>query len=336
MDTYFDARQLSHAPVRELHNGEWTAYNEVPGRARIITRHFPNLIEPADFGMAPLLRVHDPDYLDFLATANAQWLANGRSGDAIGYTFPIVRRRPCTLDRIDAKVGYYSFDAATPITPDTWTSAYWSAQTALAAAEPVIAGHRRNSFALCRPPGHHAGRDYMGGYCYLNNAAIAARHAQAKGCGPVALLDIDYHHGNGTQDIFYEDPDILVASVHADPRTDYPFFWGHSDEHGTGAGTGANFNFPLPHGTTVNTYRATLEKALRAITDWGAKFLILSFGADTFSEDPISNFSIAQADFPVIGADIAALSLPTVIVMEGGYNVEALGENVAAFVSAFD
>lgn len=335
MIAYFDERQALHAPARELHNGEWVAYNEVPARTRHIARHFSEIAEPEDHGLAPLLRVHDPDYIDFLRTAHGEWVAAGRAGDVIGYTFPVVQRRSLALMRIDAKAGQYAFDAATPITKHTWLSAYWSAQTAVSATQHVAGVGHTPAFGLCRPPGHHAGRNYMGGYCYLNNAAIAARHAQKLGFRRVAILDIDYHHGNGTQDIFYEDPGVLFVSIHADPRTDYPFYWGHAEERGSGCAVGSTLNFPLPHGTRIDTYRQVLSSALRSIETWRADFLVLSFGADTFEHDPISNFRISRDDFPALSADISRLGLPTVILMEGGYNVAELGDNVAAFIQGF-
>lgn len=335
MIIFFDPRQRLHAPLRELHNGEWIAYNEVPARATFIAQHFSSIAEPEDHGMSPLLRVHDRDYLEFLRTAHEDWVAAGRAGDVIGYSFPVVQRRPLSLTRIDAKAGQYAFDAATPVTAHTWTSAYWSAQTALSATTFAARSGKGAAFGLCRPPGHHAGRNYMGGYCYLNNAAIAARHAQDLGFRRVAVLDIDYHHGNGTQDIFYGDQNVLFVSVHGDPQRDYPFFWGHADERGEGSASGSTLNFPLPHGTKIDKYRETLALALRSIETWKADFLVLSFGADTFEDDPISNFSIRREDFPVLSRDIAGVGLPTVILMEGGYNVAALGENVAAFIRGF-
>lgn len=335
MIVFFDFRQALHAPVRELHNGEWVAYNEVPERAACISRHFSSIAGPEDHGMAPLLRVHDRDYVEFLRAAHGEWVAAGRAGDVIGYTFPVVQRRPLSLTRIDAKAGLYAFDAATPITADTWSSAYWSAQTALSATGCAAKPGMGVAFGLCRPPGHHAGRNYMGGYCYLNNAAIAARHAQGLGFSRVAVLDMDYHHGNGTQDIFYDDPDVFFVSIHGDPQKDYPFFWGHADEQGGSGAVGSTLNIPLPHGTQIDKYRVALDFALRSIANWGADFLVLSFGADTFEDDPISNFRIRREDFPVLSSDISKLGLPTVILMEGGYHVAALGENVAAFIQGF-
>jgi acetoin utilization deacetylase AcuC-like enzyme len=334
MRLFFDPRQLDHDPQQELHNGAWMAHSEHPGRTGSIVSAIGTTEAPRDFGEGPLLRVHPGDYLDFLKTAHADWQAAGRPGNAIGYTWPVARRRPLNLSRIDARLGKYSYDAATPVAAGTWTSAYWGAQTALAAADAVLGGER-SAFALCRPPGHHAGADYLGGYCYLNNAAIAAEAAIAAGKGKVAILDVDYHHGNGTQDIFYERGDVLFVSIHADPATDYPFYWGHADETGEGSGAGATLNLPLPQGTDFAAYRAALAKALDKIAAFGAELLIVSYGADTFVGDPISHFALETDDYPLMAGDIASLGLPTVIVMEGGYATDALGANVAAFLSGF-
>ena len=335
MKLFFDDRQTAHAPLRELHNGDWVPFAENVDRPRAILAAFADWQPVRDFGMEPLRAVHDPAYLAFLERAHRDWIAAGRSGDAIGYTFPVVRRRRLGFGRIDADLGAYSYDAGTPVAAGTWMSAYWSAQGALTALDHLVASGDRHAFALCRPPGHHAGRDYMGGYCYLNNAAIAARAAQARGLGPVAILDVDYHHGNGTQDIFYDDGGVFFASIHADPRTDYPFYWGHADERGEGAGAGATLNLPLPRGTDGAAYRPALDAALAAISDWGAKLLVVSFGADTHSSDPISSFALERADYGDMAGAIAALDLPTLIVMEGGYAVGDLGRNVAAFLSGF-
>ena len=308
---FFDDRQTAHAPLRELHNGDWVPYAENVERPRSIVEQFPDWTPVGDFGMAPLLAVHDPDYLAFLERAHKGWLEAGRNGDAIGYTFPIRRRRPLSFGRIDAELGAYRYDAGTPIASGTWQSAYWSAQGALTALDHLATSGETHAFALCRPPGHHAGRDYMGGYCYLNNAAIAAREAHRRGLGPVAVLDIDYHHGNGTQDIFYERGDVFYASVHADPRTDSPFFWGHADETGDGDGRGATLNLPLPHGTTIDAFRVAQTTALDAIAAFDPGLLVVSFGADTWEGDPISHFALTTPDYAVLARDIAARGWPT-------------------------
>ncbi len=334
MRRFFDARQLAHAPAKELHNGGFTDYAESPSRAEQMARALEPLEAPIDHGDAAIRAVHSPEYLAFLKTAPVQWAEAGRPGDVIGYVWPVVGRRPLTLRRIDALVGQHSFDASTPLTADTYDAAYWSTQSALSALAAVRGGDRA-AFALCRPPGHHAGADYLGGYCYLNTAAITAQAAIDAGAARVAILDIDYHHGNGTQDIFYARGDVFYASLHADPATDYPFYWGHADERGEGEGLGANLNLPLPQGTTLAGFRAEQTEALDAIAAFAPDLLIVSFGADTWEGDPISHLKLTTADYPVLAADIAARGWPTVILMEGGYAVGALGGNVAGFLSGF-
>lgn len=334
MRMFFDDRQRAHAPTQELHNGGFTTYAEMPARVDAILAALGPIETPADRGEAAILAVHSPAYVTFLKDAARLWREAGRTGDAIPYAFPIRGRRPLDLTRIDALIGAHSFDATTPITPDSWAASYGSAQSALAATHAVLEGDGA-AFALCRPPGHHAGADYCGGYCHLNTAAIAAQAARDAGVARVAILDIDYHHGNGTQDIFYDRGDVFYASVHADPRTDYPFFWGHADETGDGDGRGATLNLPLPHGTTIDAFRAAQTTALDAIATFDPGLLVVSFGADTWEGDPISHFALTTPDYAVLARDIAARGWPTTIVMEGGYAVDALGHNVDSFLRGF-
>jgi acetoin utilization deacetylase AcuC-like enzyme len=334
MRRFFSPHQLGHAPEKELHNGGFTDFSEKPERAEAILMAIDGAEIPADQGEAPILAVHDADYVAFLKTAPALWAEAGRPGDVTGYVWPIVGRRPLNLTRIDALIGRYSFDASSPLTADTWNAAYWSAQSVLAATQAVLAGERA-AFALCRPPGHHAGADYLGGYCYLNTAAIAAQAARDAGVARVAILDIDYHHGNGTQDIFWQRGDVFYASIHADPATDYPFYWGHADESGEGDGAGTTLNIALPHGTTLDAFRRAQTRALEAIAAFDPGLLVLSFGADTWKGDPISHFKLATADYALLAADIAARGWPAVIAMEGGYAIDALGANVTSLLSGF-
>ena len=335
MRLIFDPQQLAHAPLAKLHNGGFVGYREHPGRVDSVLASIGETEQPADFGLAPIEAVHTREYVAFLQSAHAEWLAAGRTGDALPYVWPVRRRRDLRLKRIDAKLGRFSFDATTPVTADTWSSAYAGAQVALGATRAVLEGGGQ-SFGLCRPPGHHAGADYMGGYCYLNVAAIAAQSARDSGLSRVAVLDVDYHHGNGTQDIFWDRGDILYVSLHADPATDYPFFWGHADERGSGGGEGATLNLPLPRGTSANAYRRALETALRAVSDFAPELLVVSFGADTFAGDPICGFELTTADYSTIAADIARCGIPAVILLEGGYAVDALGANVASFLQGFE
>jgi acetoin utilization deacetylase AcuC-like enzyme len=334
MRSFFDPRQLAHAPGREFHNGSFTDHAEMPLRAESIVDALGATELPVDHGEGPILRVHDAAYLEFLKTGAAEWAVAGRAGDTLGYVWPIRGRRPLQFNRIDARIGQYSFDAVTPLTAEAWSASYWSTQCALSALDAVLGGEPA-AFALCRPPGHHAGADYLGGYCYLNHAAITTQAARDAGASRVAILDIDYHHGNGTQDIFWERGDVFYASVHADPATDYPFFWDHADEAGAGAGLGTTLNLPLPHGTDLPVFRAAQARALDAIERFGPELFVVSFGADTFCEDPIANFRIGTDDYASLAHDIAARAWPTVIIMEGGYAGKALGRNVASFLSGY-
>jgi acetoin utilization deacetylase AcuC-like enzyme len=334
MRCFWDERQRLHAPEKELHNGAFVPFAESPARADALLAALGPVEAPADFGEAPLRRVHSPAYLAFLKGAWREWREAGRPGDAAGYVWPVVRRRPLALERVDAKLGLYSIDASTPVAEGTFEAAYWSVQTALAGLEAVLAGEC-NAFALCRPPGHHSGADYMGGYCYLNAAAVAAESALAAGRRRVAILDVDYHHGNGTQDIFYAKGDVLFVSIHADPSTDYPFFWGHGDEAGEGEGEGATLNLPLPRGTDWAGYAPALDKGLERIAAFAPDLLVVSWGADTFKDDPISFFRLETGDYAAMARRIGSAGLPALIVMEGGYAVEALGANLAAFLSGF-
>lgn len=328
MRCFWDERQRLHAPATEFFNGALHPAVEHRGRVDAILEAVGPIETPRDFGMAPILAVHSTPYIDFLRTAHARWLESGRDGDAFPYTFPVVGRRNLELSRIDALLGRHSFDTSTPIAEGTWDAAYWSAQTALAALEAVLGGE--TAFALTRPPGHHAGADYLGGYSYLNTPAICAEAALAAGKRKIAILDVDYHHGNGTQDIVTGRKDILFASIHADPATDYPFFWGHADES-----IGNILNLPLPRGAGWNEYRPALTRTLDWIERHEPELLIISYGADTHEADPISHFKLKTDDYAPMARRIASLGLPALILMEGGYAVDVLGASITAFLSGF-
>ena len=326
MRFFWDERQRRHVPSGEFFNGGMHPAAEHPGRIDAILSAIGKTEQPTDFGEEALLRVHSAEYVAFLKSAFDDWQSAGREGDAFPYAFPVVGRRQLDLCRIDARLGQFGFDTATPIGPGTWDAAYWSAQTALAALQAVLGGER-SAFALCRPPGHHAGRDYFGGYSYLSNAAICALAAEKR----VAILDVDYQHGNGTQDIVAGHEDIVFASIHADPATDYPYYWGHADESG-----GNILNLPLPRGTEWQAYEPALSQALQWIGAAEPELLIVSYGADTHEADPISHFKLTTEDYGRMARRIAALGLPTLVVMEGGYAVEALGANVSAFLARLE
>ena len=342
-----DPMKLIHSPLHalhdggmELHRGELVPCYEMPARVDHILAAIAHagwdVQPPNEYDDAVLARVHDVDYLAFLRGAYDAWRAEGRDGFMLAGAFPA---RGLRQDRVPsglhAQLGYYAFDAGSPIVAGTWQAARAAAHCALTAADLVAAGER-SAYALCRPPGHHAGRAVFGGYCFLNNAALAAQRLRDAGLAKVAVLDVDYHHGNGTQDIFWERDDVLFVSLHGDPETEYPFYLGHADERGAGAGAGFNHNFPLPRGTDWARYAATLDTALAQIVDYAPQALVVSLGVDIFEGDPISQFRLGAGDFPRIGARIAALGLPTVLVQEGGYAVDAIGNNVVGVLAAFD
>ena len=335
MKAFFSDLQSKHAPALELQNGALVPHAESQARVDAIKASVSDLNDPTDFGLDPILSVHDAAYIDFLKRAHSDWVGAGRPGDAFPYVFPIRGRRSLKLERIDAELGQYAYDCGTPVAVGTWETVYWSAQSALSALSHVLGG-AQHAFAFSRPPGHHAGRDYMGGYSYLNHTAICAEEALKGGAARVAVLDVDYHHGNGTQDIFFDRDEVLTVSLHADPSTDYPFYWGHADEIGTGQGAGRNINLPMPRGTTWSDYALVLERALEQVQTFKPDLLIVPFGADTYAHDPISFFGIETSEYTNMSEMIAALNLPTLICMEGGYAVEALGANVAAFLKGFE
>ena len=329
-----------HAGGVELHRGELVPSFGSPDRIDHILQALQaanvSIIPPRDLAIECLHTVHDPAFVGFLQTAYSRWQEEGRGGSMLPSGFPARSlRRDRVPDGVNGAMGYYAFDAGTPIVEGTWEAAFASARCALTAAN-LVAGGARAAYALCRPPGHHAARSVYGGYCYLNNAALAAQALRDAGFGRVAVLDIDYHHGNGTQDIFYARGDVFFASLHGTPETEYPYFLGFTDERGEGAGEGTTLNLPLPRGTGWTAYAEALDVALRAIERFSADALVVSLGVDTFEDDPISSFALGTAHFVQMGARIAALRRPTVLVQEGGYAVEAIGANVTAVLGAFE
>jgi acetoin utilization deacetylase AcuC-like enzyme len=257
-----------------------------------------------------------------------------------GAAYPIAfagggMRRDRIGGTVDSKLARYAIDASTPITATTWLAAVASANCALTAADLIVGGER-TAFALCRPPGHHAGIDHYGGYCFLNNAAIAAQYFRDSGGHKVAIVDVDYHHGNGTQNIFYARGDVLFASIHADPDFEYPFLLGYADETGVGPGEGTNLNLPLPRKTGWETWAQALEQALAAVRRFAPEVVVVSLGVDTFAGDPLSRFRLDSEDFVRMGARLAGLKVPTLFVMEGGYAVAEIGVNVVNVLQGFE
>ena len=341
MRTVFSVDHAFQNGRSELIDGQIHPPVEKPARAEAIHRAVEaaglgKIVAPDPLDEAALAWVHTPRYLTFLREAWDAWTRAHGTWDALPLAWPcrpLSRREP---QAIDGRLGYFSFDAGTPITGGTWQAATASASVALTGAA-LVSGGERAVFSLCRPPGHHAAAELYGGYCFLNNAAIAAEAFRANGAERVAVFDVDYHHGNGTQAIFYDRADVLYASIHADPRQDFPFFLGYADEAGAGAGAGANLNYPLALGTGWNTgYADALRDAIARIDRFGADAVIVSLGVDTYDGDPISGFKLKTDEFPKLGAALAGLGRPTLFVMEGGYAVDALGDNVAATLSGFE
>jgi acetoin utilization deacetylase AcuC-like enzyme len=264
-----------------------------------------------------LLTVHDPGLIRFFRE-----MADRRDDrrPRLPDSFPAERRHPPA--DLFGRYGYYATDTQTPFTDSYWAEALRSARCALDAADAVLAG--ANAYALCRPPGHHAGRAYFGGFCYLNNTALAANRLTS--AGRVAVLDVDYHHGNGTQDCFYETDGVFTASIHADPNHEYPYFAGYADEIGTGAGTGANLNVPVPKDVSPADWFGAFDTAVAAITTYVPDVLVLAFGSDTFRGDPVGGLSLTPKHFRRLGERIRHLEVPTLVVQEGGYAVGALAD----------
>ncbi|GAP38266.1 histone deacetylase family protein [Piscinibacter sakaiensis] len=329
-----------HQGRLEMFRGRLVPCHETPARvdhvlAELGRRPQGPVVLPDDAGLDALLaRVHAPRYLAFLGRAWDDWVALDPANaalDAIPSVWPVRGfRADLEPDNFAARLGLYSFDAGTPLTAGSWAAARAGAACALTAARAVTGGGERQAFALTRPPGHHAGADFFGGYCFLNNAAVAAQALREAGAARVAVLDIDYHHGNGTQSLFYERADVFTASIHGDPRTEYPFYLGHADERGAGPGLGHNLNLPLPRGTGWAGWAAALDAALAALGTFGADACVVSLGVDTYAGDPISGFTLDSADYTEIGRRIAAAlgGRPCVWVYEGGYAVDAVGVNV--------
>jgi acetoin utilization deacetylase AcuC-like enzyme len=278
--------------------------------------------------------VHPQRYLTFLQTIHARWARiPGASAEVIPNIHPADRNDGYPLSAV-GQAGYHMTDTSCPISAQTWHAAYASAQTAIHTADLVLAG-ATSAYALCRPPGHHAFGELAGGFCYLNNSAIAAQRLTDAG-RRVAILDVDLHHGNGTQGIFYNRPDVLTVSIHVHPERYYPFFWGYPQEFGAGAGFGANLNLCLERGTGDDGFLAALHTALEKITLWGADTLVLALGLDAFQGDPFAGLAVTTPGFARIGRAIAELRLPTTIVQEGGYLCPELGANLAAVLSGVD
>lgn len=336
---YSEKHKLRDAKT-ELYGGQLVYPFERPSRmdhilGRIEKTGVGELIKPADIGMDAIGKIHDAGYLEFLQSAWDEWVATGFEGEAIATTWPARRMNDKVPNFIEGKLGYYSMAAETALTEGTWPATYSSAQVALTGAEMISAGEHA-AFSLCRPPGHHAAIDMYGGYCFINNAAAAAQHLLDKGAIRVAIVDVDFHHGNGTQDIFYTRDDVLFVSLHGDPMDAFPHFLGHAEETGKGSGEGYNHNYPMKPGTQFSEWRGALTDGLGKVVQYKPDALVISLGVDTFENDPISFFKLKSDDFTTYGGDIAKLGLPTLFVMEGGYDIGEIGVNTVNVLQGFE
>jgi acetoin utilization deacetylase AcuC-like enzyme len=340
---FFSSQHELHAPAYEFFRGERVPCFESPSRAAFVMQAViargHEVRAPTSDSRKFLMQIHTPRYLSFLETAWAQWIKIDPS-NAASQPFPSVwpirtLRSDVEPTNFTARLGLYSMDNGSPLVAGTWAAAKAGADAAASAADLLSSGARA-AFCATRPPGHHSGADYMGGYCFLNNAAVAAQAMLASGCSRVAILDVDYHHGNGTQSIFYDRADVLVVNIHGDPATEYPFYLGHADEIGAGRGKDFNLNLPLPAGTGAEKWFAALEFACSRIERYGADAMVVSLGLDTFVGDPISTFALTTEHFCVLGARLKRLGLPTVFLLEGGYAAVELGVNATNVLDAFD
>ena len=344
---------IFHNPVHHLHAGRQEMYrgrlvpcHETPARLEYVLdelarRPLGALRQPGAADLPLVQRIHTRPYLDFLAWAWDDWIALDPANadlDILPSVWPgHGLRRDVAPTNFSARVGQFAFDAGTPINAGTWQAALAGAACAVDAARAVLGAARqtRVAMALTRPPGHHAGADFFGGYCFLNNAALAAQALRDAGAARVAVVDVDYHHGNGTQAIFHERSDVFTASIHGDPTTEYPFYLGYADETGAGQGKGYNLNLSLPAGSGFDTWRQALRSALVEVRRRDAHALVVPLGVDTFEGDPISKFTLRTDDYFEVGRLLASAGLPTVFVMEGGYAVAEVGVNVVNVLEGF-
>jgi len=330
---------LKHFPKGELSGGQLVRPYECPERwqhimDRLGQRGFKDFMQPSALDMGPVRQIHDEGFLEFLEQVWGKWVAAGYKGEVLATCFPARRMQVRKPRQIDGLVGYYALAIETAITSGTWEATQASAAIAQT-AQRFVAGGERSAFALCRPPGHHAAKDMYGGYCFLNNAAIAAQMFLNDGAKRVAILDPDFHHGNGTQDIFYDRDDVLFLSLHGAPEYAFPHFLGYEDEKGAGKGEGFTVNYAMPPKTGYDVWGDAFDDAIRRIEAYSPDAVVVSLGVDTFERDPISFFKLKSDDFTDYGGRIAKLRLPTLFCMEGGYAVEEIGINTVNVLEGF-
>jgi acetoin utilization deacetylase AcuC-like enzyme len=343
MITFFDPNHEQHAPIYEFYRGDRVLCFENPSRAQFVFDQLRakghSLEVPTIDSTSVIEQIHSKRYIDFLRTAWQQWIAldaNNAQVQPFPSAWPVRGlRSDVEPENFIAKLGLYSMDNGTPLDAGTWAVTKRAADAAVQAAQCLARGER-GVFCATRPPGHHAGPDFMGGYCFLNHAAVGAQALRNLGFETVAVLDVDFHHGNGTQEIFYQRGDVFYGSLHGDPSTEYPFYLGHADEVGAGDGLGTNFNLPLPAQTSASDWFLAYQTVVDRVLKFNPKALVVSLGLDTFAEDPIAKFKLTTADYFVLGQRLGALGLPTLFILEGGYAAQALGVNAVNVLDGFE
>ena len=340
MKTVYTKNHILRNSKTELFGGELVKPFERPERMEYIlneikTRKLGAILDPVNFDMDIIYKIHDKKYVDFLNNAWNEWVALGFKGEAIPTVYPSRSMNSDVIPTfIEGKLGYYCLANETSISEGTVEAAYESVKVALTAADML--DEEKSVFALCRPPGHHASKDQYGGYCFFNNVAIAAEKLKEKGAKRIFILDIDFHHGNGTQAIFYDRSDVFFVSLHGDPKDAFPHFLGHADEKGSGEGVGYNCNYPMPPGTPYDVWTKSLDDSISKIQNFSPDALIVSLGVDTYENDPISFFKLKSDDFFDVGRKIASINLPTLFVMEGGYAIKEIGVNTVNTLKGFE
>jgi acetoin utilization deacetylase AcuC-like enzyme len=342
MKVVYTAAHLQHDPHVEFETSQLHSPFEHIGRAEAIRETLQadtrfEFMAPTEWGTAPIEAVHDPGLVRFLSEG---WALYNQVRPGTREVVPDVFYRPALRDKMSpgtepqsiyGRVGWWCFETTTPLTEGTYVAARGAVDTALTTTQLVLDG-ASSAYGLCRPPGHHAPADLYGGYCFFNNAAVAAHHGATTRGVKVTVLDVDYHHGNGTQQIFYDRDDVQYVSLHGDPARAYPYSVGFADETGTGRGLGHNVNYPMPLRADDDTYTARLADACARIAAFGPSLLIVSLGLDTFITDPISDLAVTTDGMRRCGEVVRQLGLPTVVLQEGGYDVNALGANVQAWL----
>ena len=340
MKTVYTKNHILRNSKTELFGGELVKPFERPERMEYIlneikTRKLGAILDPVNFDMDIIYKIHDKKYVDFLNNAWNEWVALGFKGEAIPTVYPSRSMNSDVVPTfIEGKLGYYCLANETSISEGTVEAAYESVKVALTAADML--DEEKSVFALCRPPGHHDSKDQYGGYCFFNNVAIAAEKLKEKGAKRIFILDIDFHHGNGTQAIFYDRSDVFFVSLHGDPKDAFPHFLGHADEKGSGEGVGYNCNYPMPPGTPYDVWTKSLDDSISKIQKFSPDALIVSLGVDTYENDPISFFKLKSDDFFDVGRKIASINLPTLFVMEGGYAIKEIGVNTVNTLKGFE